>query len=85
MELMRDTLIDRPGRASTLTHTPAFACRGSTDVRRLKGIVRGGSILAKWCLAHHKENPHFDEIAKSRRPTTCHSALAWIARLNLRQ
>lgn len=33
---------------------------------RLTGIVsRGGSIMAKWCLAHHKENflyTHFDEI-----------------------
>ncbi|ABJ80022.1 phosphomethylpyrimidine synthase ThiC [Leptospira borgpetersenii serovar Hardjo-bovis] len=35
---------------------------------RVTGIVsRGGSILAKWCLAHHKENflyTHFDEIIK---------------------
>ncbi len=34
--------------------------------KRVTGIVsRGGSILAKWCLAHHKENflyTHFDEI-----------------------
>ena len=36
--------------------------------RRVTGIVsRGGSIMAKWCLSHHKENflyEHFDEIAK---------------------
>ena len=36
--------------------------------RRLTGIVsRGGSIMAKWCLHHHKENflyEHFDEISK---------------------
>src|SRR5262245_32932964 len=35
---------------------------------RVTGIVsRGGSILAKWCLAHHKENflyTHFDEICE---------------------
>lgn len=35
---------------------------------RITGIVsRGGSILAKWCQAHHKENflyTHFDEILK---------------------
>jgi phosphomethylpyrimidine synthase len=35
--------------------------------RRVTGIVsRGGSIMAKWCLAHHRENflyTHFDEIA----------------------
>jgi phosphomethylpyrimidine synthase len=36
--------------------------------RRITGIVsRGGSILAKWCLAHHQENflyTHFDEICE---------------------
>jgi len=36
--------------------------------KRVTGIVsRGGSIMARWCLAHHKENflyEHFDEIAK---------------------
>jgi phosphomethylpyrimidine synthase len=36
--------------------------------RRLTGIVsRGGSILAKWCLAHHQENflyTHWDEICE---------------------
>ena len=34
--------------------------------KRMTGIVsRGGSIMAKWCIAHHKENflyTHFDEI-----------------------
>jgi phosphomethylpyrimidine synthase len=36
--------------------------------KRVTGIVsRGGSILAKWCLAHHKENflyTHFDDICE---------------------
>ena len=36
--------------------------------KRVTGIVsRGGSIMAKWCLAHHKENflyEHFDRICK---------------------
>ena len=36
--------------------------------RRVTGIVsRGGSIMARWCLAHHKQNflyEHFDEITK---------------------
>ena len=36
--------------------------------RRITGIVsRGGSIMAKWCLAHHKENflyTHFEEICE---------------------
>jgi phosphomethylpyrimidine synthase len=39
--------------------------------RRRTGIVsRGGSILAKWCLAHHQENftyTHFDEICEIMR------------------
>jgi phosphomethylpyrimidine synthase len=39
--------------------------------KRLTGIVsRGGSILAKWCLTHHKENflyTHFDEICELMR------------------
>ena len=39
--------------------------------KRVTGIVsRGGSILAKWCLAHHKENflyTHFDEICDVMR------------------
>ena len=37
-------------------------------VNRVTGIVsRGGSIMAKWCLAHHKENflyTHFDQICE---------------------
>ena len=36
--------------------------------KRITGIVsRGGSIMAKWCLAHHKENflyTHFEEICE---------------------
>ncbi len=36
--------------------------------KRITGIVsRGGSILAKWCMAHHKQNflyTHFDEISE---------------------
>src|SRR5262249_62052414 len=38
---------------------------------RVTGIVsRGGSIMAKWCLAHHKESflyEHFDEICDLMR------------------
>jgi hydroxymethylpyrimidine synthase len=36
---------------------------------RMTGIVsRGGSIMAKWCLAHHKESflyTHFEDICES--------------------
>ena len=42
-----------------------------TTVDRLTGIVsRGGSIIAKWCLAHHKENflyTNFEEICEIMR------------------
>ena len=42
-----------------------------TTTRRLTGIVsRGGSIIAKWCLAHHKENflyDNFDDLCKIMR------------------
>jgi Radical SAM ThiC family len=38
------------------------------EAKRLTGIVsRGGSIMAKWCLAHHQENflyANFDEICE---------------------
>jgi phosphomethylpyrimidine synthase len=44
-----------------LAHVPLTA-------RRVTGIVsRGGSILARWCLAHHKENflyTHFEQICE---------------------
>jgi hypothetical protein len=48
---------------------------------RVTGIVsRGGSIMAKWCLAHHKESflyERFDEICDiMRKPTTCRSRSA---------
>ena len=39
--------------------------------KRMTGIVsRGGSIMAKWCLAHHKESflyTHFEEICEIMR------------------
>ena len=42
-----------------------------TTADRLTGIVsRGGSIIAKWCLAHHKENflyTNFEEICEIMR------------------
>jgi phosphomethylpyrimidine synthase len=41
-----------------------------TATRRTGIVSRGGSILAKWCLAHHQENflyTHFDEICEIMR------------------
>jgi phosphomethylpyrimidine synthase len=69
-ELFRDTLIEQAEQGVDyftihagvrLVHIPLTA-------KRLTGIVsRGGSILAKWCLAHHQENflyTHFEEICE---------------------
>jgi phosphomethylpyrimidine synthase len=77
----RDTLIEQASRASTTSpSTPACAALHAADRKRVTGIVsRGGSIMAKWCLAHHKESflyTHFDEICEIMRPTTCRSRSA---------
>jgi len=69
-EIFRDTLIEQAEQGVDyftihagirLAHVPLTA-------KRLTGIVsRGGSIMAKWCLAHHKENflyTHFAEICE---------------------
>jgi phosphomethylpyrimidine synthase len=62
---------DRAGRAGRglLHHPRRRALRYiPLTAKRMTGIVsRGGSIMAKWCLAHHKENflyTHFDEICE---------------------
>ena len=43
--------------------------------KRVTGIVsRGGSIMAKWCLAHHQENflyTHFEEICEIMKAYDC--------------
>ncbi len=67
-EIFRDTLIEQAEQGVDyftihagvrLTYVPLTA-------KRVTGIVsRGGSILAKWCLSHHKENflyTHFEDI-----------------------
>ena len=69
-ELFRDTIIEQAEQGVDyftihagvrLRHVPLTA-------ERLTGIVsRGGSIMAKWCLAHHKENflyERFDELCE---------------------
>ncbi|MBP7064721.1 phosphomethylpyrimidine synthase ThiC [Ferrovibrio sp.] len=72
-EIFRDTLIEQAEQGVDyftihaglrLAHIPLTA-------RRVTGIVsRGGSILAKWCLAHHRENflhEHFEDICDIMR------------------
>jgi phosphomethylpyrimidine synthase len=68
--LMRDTLIEQAEQGVDYFTLHAGVRLGwiPLTARRLTGIVsRGGSIMAKWCLAHHKENflyTHFDEICE---------------------
>jgi phosphomethylpyrimidine synthase len=69
-ELFRDTLIEQAeqGVDYFTIHAAVLLRYVPMTARRLTGIVsRGGSILAKWCLAHHKENflyTHFREICE---------------------
>ncbi|NEX21551.1 phosphomethylpyrimidine synthase ThiC [Thiorhodococcus mannitoliphagus] len=69
-ELMRDTLIEQAeqGVDYFTIHAGVLLRYVPLTADRLTGIVsRGGSILAKWCLAHHQENflyTHFEEICE---------------------
>ncbi len=67
-EIFRDTLIEQAeqGVDYFTIHAGVLLRYVPLTAKRVTGIVsRGGSIMAKWCLAHHKENflyTHFDEI-----------------------
>lgn len=69
-EIFRDTLIEQAeqGVDYFTIHAGVRLAYVPLTAKRLTGIVsRGGSILAKWCLAHHKENflyTHFEEICE---------------------
>src|ERR1700754_3314277 len=69
-ELYRDTLIEQAeqGVDYFTIHAGVLLRYIPLTARRVTGIVsRGGSILAKWCLAHHRENflyTHFEEICE---------------------
>jgi len=68
--LFRDTLIEQAeqGVDYFTIHAGVRLAYVPLTASRLTGIVsRGGSIMAKWCLAHHRENflyEHFDEICE---------------------
>jgi phosphomethylpyrimidine synthase len=72
-ELYRDTLIEQceQGVDYFTIHAGVLLRYIPLTARRMTGIVsRGGSILAKWCLAHHRENflyVHFPEICEILR------------------
>lgn len=67
-EIFRDTLIEQAeqGVDYFTIHAGVLLRYVPLTAKRVTGIVsRGGSILAKWCLAHHKENflyTHFEDI-----------------------
>ncbi|HSO84793.1 phosphomethylpyrimidine synthase ThiC, partial [Thiocapsa sp.] len=69
-EMFRDTLIEQAeqGVDYFTIHAGVLLRYVPLTAERLTGIVsRGGSILAKWCLAHHQENflyTHFGEICE---------------------
>ncbi|HYH21243.1 MAG TPA: phosphomethylpyrimidine synthase ThiC [Azospirillum sp.] len=69
-EIFRDTLIEQAeqGVDYFTIHAGVRLAHIPLTARRVTGIVsRGGSILAKWCLSHHKENflyTHFEEICE---------------------
>jgi phosphomethylpyrimidine synthase len=69
-EIMRDTLIEQAeqGVDYFTIHAGVLLRYVPMTAKRMTGIVsRGGSILAKWCLAHHQENflyTHFEEICE---------------------
>jgi phosphomethylpyrimidine synthase len=68
--IFRDTLIEQAeqGVDYFTIHAGVLLRYVPLTARRVTGIVsRGGSIMAKWCLAHHTENflyTHFEEICE---------------------
>ena len=69
-ELYRDVLIEQAeqGVDYFTIHAGVLLKYIPLTAKRLTGIVsRGGAILAKWCMAHHRENflyEHFEEICE---------------------
>lgn len=69
-EVYRDTLIEQAeqGVDYFTIHAGVLLRYVPLSAKRLTGIVsRGGSIMAQWCLHHHKENflyTHFEEICE---------------------
>jgi phosphomethylpyrimidine synthase len=69
-EIFRDTLLEQAeqGVDYFTIHAGVLLRYIPMTARRMTGIVsRGGSIMAKWCLAHHQENflyTHWDDICE---------------------
>ncbi|MBS0577293.1 MAG: phosphomethylpyrimidine synthase ThiC [Proteobacteria bacterium] len=69
-DIFRDTLVEQAeqGVDYFTIHAGVLLRYVPLTAKRVTGIVsRGGSILAKWCLAHHRENflyTHFEDICE---------------------
>ncbi|MCK9988976.1 MAG: phosphomethylpyrimidine synthase, partial [Azoarcus sp.] len=69
-EIFKDTLIEQAeqGVDYFTIHAGVLLRYVPLTAKRVTGIVsRGGSIMAKWCLSHHKENflyTHFEDICE---------------------
>ena len=69
-EIYRDTLIEQAeqGVDYFTIHAGVLLRYVPLTAKRVTGIVsRGGSIMAKWCLAHHQENflyTHFEDVCE---------------------
>ncbi len=69
-DIFRDTLIEQAeqGVDYFTIHAGVLLRHVPLTAKRMTGIVsRGGSIMAKWCLAHHQENflyTHFEDICE---------------------
>ncbi|MFO0603663.1 MAG: phosphomethylpyrimidine synthase ThiC [Polyangiales bacterium] len=72
-EVFRDTIVEQceQGVDYFTVHAGVLLRYVPLTAKRVTGIVsRGGSMLAKWCLAHHQENflyTHFDELCEIMR------------------
>lgn len=72
-EIFQDTLLEQAeqGIDYFTIHAGVLLRYIPATAKRVTGIVsRGGSIMAKWCLTHHKENflyTHFEEICEIMR------------------
>ena len=66
-EIYRDTLIEQAeqGVDYFTVHAGVRLAHIPLTIQRVTGIVsRGGAILAKWCLAHHRENFLYEKFAE---------------------
>ncbi|WP_425491291.1 phosphomethylpyrimidine synthase ThiC [Frateuria soli] len=75
--VFRETLIEQARQGRGLLHLPrrrAPGPRGADRPPRTGSVGRGGSIMARWCVAHHRESFPYERLAAGRGradPTPC--------------